>query len=152
MKNKELKLTIELVPSSLWYTSLKRRLSVVEWDRLRKKIYDKFNHRCSICGSNKKLDCHEVWEYDDKNHIQKLIGFVALCRMCHFVKHIGLAQTLALKGKLNYEDVVRHFMKVNKCDRNTFEKHKKVAFKQWRKRSKYKWQIDFGKYNKKLNG
>ncbi len=35
-----------------------------------------------------RLNCHEIWEYDDKKYIQ-------------------------------------HFMKVNKCDRIIFERHRK---------------------------
>ena len=78
-----------------------------------------------------RMNCHEIWEYDDKNHIQKLLGFIALCSMCHHVKHIGFAGILAREGKLNYEKVVEHFMTVNNCDRRTFEEHRKRAFLIW---------------------
>jgi len=85
-----------------------------------------------------------MWEYDDKKHVQKLVGFIALCDMCHHVKHIGLAGILASQGKLDYEEVVQHFMRVNNCDRKTFEKHKENAFDEWARRSKHKWQVDLG--------
>ena len=48
--------------------------------------------------------------------------------------------------KLDYEKVVEHFMKVNNCDRDTFEKHEEKAFEHWRKRSSHEWQVDFGEY------
>ena len=38
-------------------------------------------------------------------------------------------------------------MKVNGCDRGTFEGHYTQAFKQWENRSKHEWQIDLGEYS-----
>jgi len=94
------------------------------------------------------LNCHEIWEYDDQNHIQKLASFIALCDLCHYVKHIGLAGILAIKGELDYERVVEHFMKVNGCDRETFEEHRQKAFDQWHERSRYEWNVDLGEYER----
>jgi hypothetical protein len=74
------------------------------------------------------------------------VGFIALCDLCHHVKHIGLAGILAKQGKLDYELVVKHFMMVNSCDRKTFEEHKNEAFRQWGERSQHEWHVDLGKY------
>jgi hypothetical protein len=68
------------------------------------------------------------------------------------VKHIGLAGIHAAKGIVDYEKVAQHFMNVNRCDRDTFEQHKKQAFAQWRQRSRYQWQIDFGPYQSIVEG
>ena len=146
MKSKELQLKIELVPSTSWYDNLRKVLPKSEWDKIRKAAYVNYGHRCGICGTEGRLNCHEIWEYDDKKHIQKLKGFIALCDMCHHVKHIGLAGILASEGKLDYEKVIEHFMKVNNCDRRTFEEHKKRAFDEWRKRSQHEWHVDLGEY------
>jgi len=48
------------------------------------------------------------WEYDDKNHIVKLVGLIALYPACHEVKHIGLAE---VRG--NLVRATADFMKVN---------------------------------------
>jgi hypothetical protein len=145
-KSDKLKLMIELVPHTSWYNSLKRRMSKGDWDKIREKTFTEYEHRCVICGSEQRLNCHEIWEYDDKKHVQKLVGFISLCGMCYHVKHLGLAKILSLQGKLDYAEVVEHFMKINKCDRKTFEEHKKRAFDEWENRSKHKWQIDLGEY------
>jgi hypothetical protein len=142
----ELRLKIELVPSTSWYDNLRKRTTKENWDKIRKTAYANCGHKCGICGVEARLNCHEIWEYGDEKHNQKLKGFIALCDMCHHVKHIGLAGILASEGKLDYEMVVEHFMKVNNCDRKTFEEHKKSAFDEWRQRSKYKWHIDLGEY------
>jgi len=118
-KSDKLKLTIELVPSTSWYDNLRKYTSKEDWDKIRKRTYAEYGNRCGICEAEGRLNCHEIWEYDDKKHIQRLVGFIALCDMCHHVKHIGLAGILASEGKLDYEKVVEHFMKVNNCDRDT---------------------------------
>jgi hypothetical protein len=144
--NPQLRLTIELVPSTSWYDNLRKVIPQSKWDKLRKRVYEKYGHKCAVCGAEGRLNCHEVWEYDDHNHIQRLKGFIALCDLCHHVKHIGLASILAAEGRLDYEKVVGHFTKVNGCDRETFERHRDEAFTQWRERSKYDWRVDLGEY------
>ncbi len=145
-KPKVVKLKIELVPSTSWYDNLRKYTLKDDWDKIRKKAYANYGYRCGICGAEGRLNCHEIWEYNDKKHIQRLVGFIALCNMCHHVKHIGLAGILANEGKLDYEKVVEHFIKINNCDRDTFEKHREKAFDDWRERSSHEWQVDLGKY------
>lgn len=146
MVSDNLRLEIELVPKSSWYDNLRKHTSKENWDRIRKDAYAKYGYRCGICGADAELNCHEIWEYDNENQIQKLKGFIALCDMCHHVKHIGLAGILASEGKLDYEKVIEHFMRVNNCDRATFEEHCERAFDEWRRRSKHQWQVDLGEY------
>jgi hypothetical protein len=143
---KSLRLTIELVPKTSWYNNMRKVIPQKAWDKLRKSVYAEYGHRCGICGAEGRLECHEIWEYDDQNHTQTLRGFIALCPLCHRVKHIGLAGILALKGELDCEQVVLHFMKVNECSRDVFEQHKKQAFEQWRLRSQYQWVVNLGQY------
>ncbi len=145
MKTK-FKLEIELVPSATWWDNLRKKIPKKKWDELRRKVYVEYRHKCGICGSKGRLSCHELWSYDDKNHIQRLVGFIALCDLCHHVKHIGLAGILASRGQLDYDAVVKHFMEVNHCDRETFEKRKEEAFTEWRERSKHEWHLDLGDY------
>lgn len=151
-KSMKIPLNIELVPSPSWYNNLRKYASKEDWDKIRKAAYADSGHKCGICGVKEILNCHEIWEYDDKNHIQRLVGFIALCDMCHHVKHIGNAKILASKGYLDYEKVVQHFMKVNSCNRDLFKKHREEAFEQWKRRSSYEWQVDFGEYKNITKG
>ncbi len=146
-KPHELKLTIELVPQTSWYDNMRKVIPKTQWDKLRKRVYAEYGHKCGICGATEgRLNCHEIWKYDDTNHEQKLKGFIALCDLCHHVKHIGLAGILSQEGKLDLEKVVEHFMKVNGCDRKTFEEHRRKAFEQWRERSRHSWRVNLGEY------
>lgn len=137
-----LKLTIELVPSTSWWKNLRAKIEKEKWDEVRRSTYAKYDYKCGICGSKGRMNCHELWEYNDVSHVQKLKGFIALCDMCHHVKHIGLVGILASEGKLDYDGVVQHFMRVNNCTREKFEKHKNKAFEIWEERSKYKWKLE----------
>lgn len=76
-----MKLTIELVPATSWGNNLRSRLPKKSWNAIRKRVYKEADFKCEICGGVGKrhpVECHEVWEYDDVNHIQSLVGFVAL--------------------------------------------------------------------------
>ncbi len=119
-----------------------------QWDTLRKQVYARHGHQCSICGAAGPLHCHEQWVYDERMHVQKLMGFVALCTLCHLVKHLGLAGVLVRQGKLDFERVVRHFMIVNGCDRQTFEAHRRATFREWQERSEHEWLVDLGAYQR----
>ena len=142
-----MKLEIELVPSTVWFSSLHRLMSRKAWNRVRDNIISKNGRKCQICAETEgTLNLHEIWEYDNKNHIQKVKGFILLCKMCHHVKHIGLAGILANEGKLDYNEVIRHFCKVNNCSEREFEKHVNDAFAIWRERSLQQWKQDFGEY------
>lgn len=146
MKSKELKLSIDLVPKTSWYKNLRKQMKQSQWNKLRKKVYAEQGNVCAICGEGGRLNCHEVWSYDEAKHIQKLIGFSAVCNMCHHVTHVGMAQTLASKGHLNLNAVVEHFMKVNGTNQKVFEKHKTEAFRIWRERSQHEWKTDLSEW------
>jgi len=140
-------LEIELVPSTVWYSSLYRLLPKEMWNSIRNEIIRENGRKCQICGETESvMNLHEIWKYDDINQIQKLEGFILLCGMCHHIKHIGLAGILASEGKLDYNKIIEHFCKVNKCTKKEFEEHSAKAFDIWGKRSRYEWKQDFGRY------
>jgi hypothetical protein len=143
-----LKLTIELVPKTCWYTNLRTQIGSSDWDRISKET--RVSGVCAICGATDlRLSCHERWEYDDGHGIQRLRGFVALCDACHGVKHIGRIGRLATEDpRLAHllEDTIEHFMRVNGVDRQTFDAHKAEAFAVWRQRGAQQWTTELGEY------
>lgn len=157
LKDKQFKLPIELVPSTLWFESIYqicvRNKKIKVWQTFKEDLFLKEGRKCHICGAeNTKLEAHEFWNYDDKNHIQKLESIHHLCHLCHKIKHSGLwfetdygLENLK-KQNLTTEDLINHFLKVNNCTRKDFEKHYAEAFKIHAERSKYQWTQDFGKY------
>lgn len=141
-----MKLEIDLVPSTAWYSNLRTKIPKKEWDKIRKQSYADVNHKCAICGADGRLNCHEIWEYDDMENIQKLNGFIALCNDCHMIKHIGFAGIQASKGLLDMNKLIEHFIKINSVDRKTFDAHKRKAFEVWSERSQKEWITDLAQW------
>lgn len=139
-----MKLTIELVPSTCWYSNVRSNVSEDEWDKIRRKSYKKANWRCEICGDvgtnqgvNHSVECHEIWEYDEHEKSQTLTGLISLCPNCHKVKHTGLA---IIKGERDL--VVKWLMAVNDISKRKANKLIEKAFDVWRERSEYEWKLD----------
>ena len=162
MEENNIKLTIELVPSTVWYSSIyqfyKKSNSMEKWHEIKKELFEKEGKKCWICGKEtNRLDAHEFWKYDDVKHIQKLEAIHHLCGFCHKVKHIGLwlhtpdGERMLKKEGLAKMNIVNHFCNVNKCSEEEFRKYEEEAFRIWSERNKYKWKQDFGEYDPKIN-
>lgn len=135
-----LKLLPELVPESAWCKNLRSELPRADWDKVRKAAYKKADCRCEICGGvgrRHPVECHEVWDYDEKTAIQRLKKVEAICPACHEVKHIGLAQ---IKGR--YKQALAHMCKVNGIAEAQAVKIVLGAKEQWCRRSGMRWQCD----------
>jgi hypothetical protein len=147
-----LKLTCDLVPRPCWWGSLRDNTSRANWDNIRMQTYADYNHRCGICGDTpKRLEAHEIWEYDESNYTQTLKGTIALCPMCHCIKHYGLTTIKIDQGLINPKDVGTHFLSVNQCSNQVFHDHVKEAFEEWDRRSQYTWVVNWGKYSSFVN-
>ena len=134
------RLTVELVPSTCWYTNVRSNVSKAVWDRLRRRVAAEAGRRCEVCGGRGRrwpVECHEVWHYDDETKVQRLEGLVALCPACHEVKHAGLASK---RGRL--PAVVEHLAVVNGWSVADAELYLEVAFEQWAARSRHRWALD----------
>ena len=152
MSKYNLKLTIELVPKTCWYSNVRSNVTKTEWNIIRKKSYELANNQCEICGDvgknqgvNHNVECHEIWEYDDLNKIQKLIGLISLCPYCHKTKHAGLAQ---MNGEENI--VINQLIKVNNITRKDAIDYINDSFTIWRERSKHEWTLDISVLNQYL--
>jgi hypothetical protein len=136
---KNLKLTIELVPSTSWGDNLRKILPTATWQKVSREVIKHSNGICEICGKKGKLHCHEVWDYDDENHIQSLNELQAICTMCHMVKHFGYA---TLKSEIPKEMLIKHFMNVNKCSKSDFISYLEEQTNVFNERSKHEWKIE----------
>jgi hypothetical protein len=134
------RLTVELVPSSCWFSNLRSELSKDEWDRLRRAVYERAGNQCEICGGRgtpHPVECHEVWEYDDKRYVQRLAGLIALCPACHEAKHMGYASSIGRAGHAR-----AHLARVNGWSMDDVELYLEMQFEQWSRRSQHEWSLD----------
>lgn len=140
----DLKLTIELIPTTAWDNNLRSYLTGRQWDKVRKKCYAEADHKCEICGGqdpyrlakgHSPVDCHERWSFE--NGEVKLYGLIALCPNCHEVKHIGLAE-----ARGNFNRALQHFMRVNGLNQTDAMHHIKDAAHLWKKRNEGHWDLN----------
>ncbi len=116
--SKKLVLTPELIPYNMHYKNVRAVLSYADWQTIAKMSYRDSKYRCDICHRKGKLECHEIWQFDDSNLIQKLVGLTTLCPDCHRVKHIGLAKKMGW-----YKDSLKHMAKVNGISKSRAQKY-----------------------------
>ena len=135
-----MKLTIELVPKSCWYSNVRSEVSKEKWDELRRETYAKAGHCCEVCGGKGPrwpVECHEIWDYNDEQKKQTLKGLIALCPDCHECKHMGRAQVVG-RGL----EAAEHFAKVNGINISEASRAISEAFDVWRERSQHQWELD----------
>lgn len=136
----EPRLTIELVPATSWYSNVRSHVTPSQWEVIKKAVARNAGYVCEICGGqgpSHPVECHEVWEYNDAELIQRLVGLVALCPDCHRVKHIGLAYS---RGQGPAAE--RHLRRVNGWSIEQARAYIEQAFITWRERSRYEWALD----------
>lgn len=141
---KNIKLTIEMIPSSNFYNNIRSTVSKSQWDVIRKECYAKANNRCEICyesgkdqGYKHNLECHEKWAYDNKTKTQKLIGLISLCPKCHLCKHIGRAFAIGKQA-----EVFSHLEKINNWNHKEVVTYLVLCFKEHKKKSKISWSLN----------
>ena len=143
--NMNIKLTLNLIPQTTWYKSVRSHIPRTKWDLIRKKIYQQANYTCEVCGINEQtyqgykkgwLHCNELWEFKDGKQI--LTKLEAICRDCHLVKHFGYAN-----ASNQTEKAFKHLLKVNEWDIETGNKYIEQQFKEWEERSKVDWEINY---------
>lgn len=133
-------LTIELVPETCWFSNVRSNVSAEEWKRLRTENSKLAGYRCEICngqGPKWPVECHEKWEYEDDNKIQRLVGLISLCPSCHEVKHMGLA---GIKGRRS--EAIAHLAAVNNWSDQETHEYVEEQFRVWKERSKHAWTLD----------
>lgn len=134
------RLTIELVPSTAWYSNVRSVVTSTQWEKCKRFVSERSGRRCEVCGGRGPkwpVECHEIWAYDDVRHIQKLEGLIALCPPCHEVKHIGRAQAVG-----NLERAIKHLMRVNGWRRSDAEFYIEASMEIWAARSCHEWSLD----------
>jgi len=141
---KKPKLTIELVPTTCFFSNVRSQIPKKEWDRLRKESYKNAKYKCEVCGSTgleqgykHALECHEIWSYDDETKTQKLEGLISLCPRCHQVKHIGRTTIIGKQA-----EAFKQLEKVNGWDHKQVVDYVAEAFLTHRWRSNWEWKLD----------
>lgn len=135
-----MKLSIELVPSTCWYSNVRSNVRPETWDRLQHAAFLQAGHACEICagtGDAHLVEAHEIWAYDDHRTIQRLVRLASLCPQCHEVKHIGLA----IKSG-HAKRALAWLANVNGISPAEALSYVERAFKIHEIRSRFQWKLD----------
>jgi hypothetical protein len=134
-----MKLHIEMIPQTCWGVNLRTMLKESDWDKIRKDVYAKEKMCCHICNIQcETLEAHEIWEFSEKKHIQRLVEVIGICKACHSTIHYGLAQRLG-----HEKEAKEHFIAVNNCEEIDFKKEIIKAEGKYNVRSSIKdWKLD----------
>jgi hypothetical protein len=136
----------DLIPATSWGSSLANLLTKASWDELRQRAFRKTGFRCETCGTDKNLECHELWEYHEplpeyleKNAcgLQRLIRLMALCADCHETHHLGLAN---LRGR--GEQVSDRIRACNRWTTDELEQYCALLEERYTRRCEYTWLLD----------
>lgn len=138
-----MKLEFGLIPQTSWGLSLANKLGKEEWDKIRKEVYKKANYRCQICGEDGVLHSHEVWRFELKKKIQRLVGIECLCEMCHNVKHFGRSKKVYSKSYV--DRLIKHWCKINGKSERDFNAYNAKVHLEYKKLAGVDWQVKVGR-------
>ena len=135
---------VDLVPKPSWGKKVSTILGGRKWRNIRKRELDRVRNRCEICGQEgepRELICHELWEYDDANHVQRLRGYNVVCRGCNLIYHLGYAASNELAN-----EAIEHFSKLTGLGfreaRELLNSKYRELIQIHKERSKHDWKID----------
>lgn len=106
------------------------------WDVLRTATTQKAGG-CSECGVKSNLECHEIWDYDEINLVQTLIGLESLCGRCHETRHLGFAR---VRGR--FESVFARLLAINRLTIEEGISYSSMVEENFLRRSEVEWALD----------
>jgi hypothetical protein len=129
----------EMMPDTTWEDNIRLKMTTGQWDAVRKHAYAAAGFRCEICGCapSPHLECHETWAYDETWAVQRLVGLLSLCPLCHKAHHVGLAGRLGM-----LDDVKDHLRAVNRWDNHQLFIAMQYATDEADRRSAVAWTVD----------
>jgi hypothetical protein len=133
-------LFVDLVPSTAWFSNLRKELTGAEWERVKEKTFAASGHLCQACGGRGErhpVECHERWHWSMESRVQTFVKTVSLCPMCHKATHLGFAGTIGMDKYAQW-----HLARVNAWESWMVQAHVEVAFEEWGRRSAGPWTLD----------
>lgn len=127
----------DLIPSSAWFVNLRTAIPASQWKELSAYVRHRHQDHCEMCGSDKRMEAHERWLFDEKTRKQSLVRIMCLCKMCHLSVHIGVASQLGFR-----EEIENHIFSITGWGKNDLSKHLKDAREKWKTLSRTSWNMD----------
>lgn len=145
----------DLIPSSTCQASNVRSLVPERvWVRIRRQVRDEAGGRCERCGrvgrrvpgvrSPGLLEAHELWSYDDVEHVQSLIKIECLCPDCHQAMHwvFNWAPTNGSEFHLGPRLAMIEMIEKIGLTEGDLGQHHAEVWRIYEERSEHDWQLE----------
>lgn len=127
---------VDLIPETSWCASLANMLAPKSWEKLRNRALERAEG-CEDCGTRERLECHEMWRYDEETGVQRLEALRSVCCECHETYHLGLA---SVRGR--YSAAFARLMLINRIEKYEASEFEAEIFDKFIRRSEIEWVLD----------
>jgi hypothetical protein len=133
----------DLIPVSAHGSSLYNLLTDQDWSAIRKPRIEAVNQVCQACGRHQRryLQAHELWEYHLPEYgnqgIQRLGEIAILCKDCHAMFHLALAD---LQG--HGDETMQRLMALHRWDTATAEQFVGILHERRDRHNTFAWSLD----------
>lgn len=150
---RRLVLAAEPIPRTCFGKNMRTVLGMMDWMKIRNDLVVRAGGKCKFCGSEEQIEAHEVWTYDLKTRVQRLLDIEIVCKDCHNVKHGLRSAALSAEGKLDIQRTMDKFVEVNGCPVGIYKEQLADAVSRVRQTNQYNdWVMDFGDWLGEYNG
>ena len=133
----------DLIPVSAHGCSLCNLLTDKDWQAVRKPRIEAVHQVCQACGRHQRryIQAHELWEYHlpeiGNQGIQRLGDIAVLCKDCHAMFHLALAE---LQG--HYEETMQRLMALHRWDTETAAWFLGILEERRNRHNTFAWSLD----------
>ncbi|CAM9121511.1 hypothetical protein MYMA111404_02175 [Mycoplasma marinum] len=135
------------LPSSPKYINPQTWMGPQMWSTIKKEVFKRADYSCEVCGgqgTKDPVEAHELWVFDYHTKERVFVRFLALCPLCHWLQHMGLASIRITNHKLDQKELVEHFNKLTNSDL-TFERMYERAIFVYKKIKSKHYEISLDK-------
>jgi hypothetical protein len=140
-----LKLSMQFIPAGAAGRSL-RTFFPTRWREIRNEVLRLSGGVCECCQRQRDLQVHEVWEFDHRATVQRLLSCLAVCDDCNRCIHWGRTLIKAAEEGISVDRLAQHFLWVNQCTfTEMFDEYERARI-EYRLASQIDWRLDLSKF------
>lgn len=123
-----------------WFTSTSEHCSKRYWNQVGMLIKGVHQCQCAVCFGTKtedEIDIQELWSFDDKRKIQKLVVYYPVCIDC--LDKTTLSDDLDNEER---QEIAQYLAKINKWSLSQADEHIDNAIALKKQRNQSEWLVD----------
>lgn len=141
--------TLTALSNQTWFTSTSEHCSKRYWNQVGMLIKGFHQCQCAVCFSIKtddEIDIQELWSFDDKRKIQKLVVYYPICIDC--LDNTMLGDDLDSEER---QGIAQYLTKINKWSFSEADEHISESLVLKKKRNQSEWLVDVDHLVTELN-